>query len=249
VGKTDHTPLRGKRVLVTGGTTGIGRALLKMLAEEGARVLTFGRHERELQDSLANAAGGGGAVSGLTADSSRREDIEKVFAAVDDRLGGIDMLICCAALGAQPLHEMAEDEWRYVVETNLIGYMACARQAIERMERTGGGHLLFVGSISSTIKARGESVYTSTKAGIDAFAETLRKEISEEKNIKVTVIQPGSVGTDMQECSEEDKREAIANERMLYAEEIAEAIIFALTRSPRADVVTVRIEPRVQKTS
>lgn len=247
MGKTDHTPLRGKRVLVTGGTTGIGRALVKMLTGEGARVVTFGRHEPELRDSLANAAGGEGEASGLTADSSRREDIEKVFAAVDDRLGGIDILVCCAALGAEPLAEMDEDAWRYVIETNLVGYMACARQSIKRMETSGGGHLLFVGSISSTIKAAGESVYTSTKAGIDAFAETLRKEIAEEKNIKVTVVQPGSVGTDMQECSEGDKREAIANERMLYAEEIAEAILFALTRSPRADVVTLRIEPRVQK--
>jgi 3-hydroxy acid dehydrogenase/malonic semialdehyde reductase len=212
-------------------------------------VLTFGRHEPELEDSLVNARGGSGEVSGLTADSSKREDIEKVFGEVDSRLGGIDILVCCAALGAEPLHEMDEDEWSYVIETNLIGYMSCARQAIKRMEQTGGGQLVFVSSISSTIKAAGESVYTSTKAGIDAFAETLRKEISEEKNIKITVIQPGSVGTDMQECSEEDKRDAIANDQMLYAEELAETIIFALTRSPRTDVVTLRVEPRVQKTA
>jgi len=247
VGKTDHTSLSGKRILVTGGTTGIGRALVKMLVEEGAKVLTFGRHERELQDSLANARGGPGEVSGLTADSSVKEDVGRVFAAVDERLGGIDMLVCCAALGAEPLHEMEDDAWRYVIETNLIGYMACARQALPRMENSGGGHLLFVGSISSTIKAPGESVYTSTKAGLDAFAETLRKEVSEKRNVKVTVVQPGSVGTDMQECSEEEKREAIANHEMLYAEEVAETIVFALTRSPRTDIVTLRVEPRIQK--
>ena len=247
MGKTDHTSLSGKRILVTGGTTGIGRALVKMLVEEGAKVLTFGRHERELQDSLANARGGPGEVSGLTADSSVKEDVGRVFAAVDERLGGIDMLVCCAALGAEPLHEMEDDAWRYVIETNLIGYMACARQALLRMENSGGGHLLFVGSISSTIKAPGESVYTSTKAGLDAFAETLRKEVSEKRNVKVTVVQPGSVGTDMQECSEEEKREAIANHEMLYAEEVAETIVFALTRSPRTDIVTLRVEPRIQK--
>jgi 3-hydroxy acid dehydrogenase / malonic semialdehyde reductase len=247
--KTDYTPLPGKRILVTGGTTGIGRATVKMLVAEGARVLTFGRHEPELEDSLENARRGKGEVFGLTADVATRRGVEKVFATLDDKLGGIDILVCCAALGAQPLHEMDEDEWRYVIETNLVGYMACARQAIQRMDKQGGGHLLFVGSISSTIKAPGESVYVATKAGIDAFAETLRKEISEEKNIKVSVIQPGSVGTDMQECSEEEKRAAIANHEMLYAEEIAEAIVFALTRSERSDVVTLRIEPRIQKVS
>jgi 3-hydroxy acid dehydrogenase/malonic semialdehyde reductase len=247
MGKPDHTSLAGKRVVVSGGTTGIGRALVKMLVEEGAHVLTFGRHQRELDDALANARSGPGEVSGLTADSSEQEDVKRVFAVADERLGGIDILVCCAALGAEPLHEMEDDAWRYVIETNLIGYMACAREALRRMEQSGGGHLLFVGSISSTIKAPGESVYTSTKAGIDAFAETLRKEVSEDRKVKVSVVQPGSVGTDMQECSEDEKREAIANHEMLYAEEVAETIVFALTRSPRTDIVTLRVEPRIQK--
>jgi len=245
--KFSHTPLEGKRILVTGGTTGIGRATVGMLAHEGAAVLTFGRHRPELEESLASASGERGKVSGLLADSSTREGVAQVFAAVDEQLGGLDMLVCCAALGARPLHE--EDDWRYIVETNLVGYLACAREAIGRMEKAGGGHLLFVGSISSTIKAAGESVYTATKAGIDAFAETLRKEISEEKNIKVTVIQPGSVATDMQQCTDDEKRQAIAGHEMLYAEEVAETILFALTRSARTDVVMLRVEPRIQKTS
>jgi 3-hydroxy acid dehydrogenase / malonic semialdehyde reductase len=108
-----HTPLNDKRILVTGGTTGIGRATVKMLAAEGAHVLTFGRHQRELDDALANATPG--KVSGLTADAATREGIEQVFAALDERLGGIDILVCCAALGAEPLHEMEEDGWRYVI--------------------------------------------------------------------------------------------------------------------------------------
>jgi 3-hydroxy acid dehydrogenase/malonic semialdehyde reductase len=139
---------------------------------------------------------------------------------------------------------MAEDDWRYVVETNLLGTLACARAAIERMGT--GGHLLFVGSISSDIKAEGESVYAATKAGIQAFAETLRKEVAGRK-IKVSVVQPGSTATDMQECSDTEKQQAIASHAMLHADEIAEAILFVLTRSERADVVNLRIEPRLQK--
>ncbi len=225
-----ETNLTGKRVLVTGGTTGIGRATVKRLAEEGARVLTFGRHQRELDDSLANAAGGPGEVHGMIADAATSDGVAAVFAEVDRGLGGIDMLVACAALGAQPIHEMADDAWRYVIETNLVGYLACARAAIERMAPAGGGQLLFVSSISPEIKAPGESVYAATKAGVNAFAETLRKEIAD-KNIKVSVIEPGSVGTDMQECTLDEQREAIAKHEMLYAEEIAEAILFALNRS------------------
>lgn len=246
--REDATSLMGKRVLVTGGTTGIGRATVQQLVAEGADVLTFGRHQAELDDALASLPQGHGKASGLTADAATREGIAAVFAAVDARLGGIDILVACAALGAEPLHEMEEEAWRYVVETNLVGYLACARAAIKRMEPAGGGHLLFVSSISPEIKAPGESVYAATKAGINAFAETLRKEVAS-KNVKVSVIEPGSVGTDMQECSVEEQRAAIARHEMLHAEEIADGILFALTRSERCNVLTLRMEPRLQKTA
>ncbi|WP_076072356.1 SDR family oxidoreductase [Sphingomonas montana] len=245
---SSHNSLRGKRVLVTGGTTGIGLATVALLMNEGAHVLTFGRHQPELDDALATASSGPGRVDGLVADVAVREDVDRVFDQVDKVLGGIDILVTCAALGAQPIHEMDESDWRYAVETNLVGTLASARRAILRMDAQSGGHLLFVGSISTEIEAAGESVYAATKAGIQAFAETLRKEVAT-KNIKVSVIQPGSVSTPMQECSDDQKAQAIADHRMLYAEEIAETIIFTLTRSARADIVNLRIEPRVQKTS
>ena len=237
------TMLAGKRVLVTGGTTGIGRATVHQLSREGACALTFARHQPELDDAIM-AAPGPGPVYGLTADIATREGVAAVFEAVDAQLGGLDMLIACAALGARPLQEMEEEAWRYVVETNLVGYLACARAAMRRMEN--GGHLLFASSISPEIKAPGESVYAATKAGVNAFAETLRKEVAE-RNIKVTVIEPGSVATDMQECTAQEKREGGARHEMLHAEEVAEAILFALTRSERCDLVSLRIEPRLQK--
>ena len=237
--------LKGKRILVTGGTTGIGRETVTLLAAQGARVLTFGRSQGPLDEVVQQA--GTGQVFGVTADAGTREGLDTVFAAVDDRLGGLDMLVACAALGADPLTEMAEDDWRYVIETNLVGYLASAQRAIQRMEQAGGGHLLFVGSISTEIKAAGESVYSATKAGVQAFAETLRKEISASKNIKISVIQPGSVETDMQECSDEEKAEALEKQQMLHATDVADAIVWALTRS--ANIVNLRIEPLDQKTS
>jgi 3-hydroxy acid dehydrogenase/malonic semialdehyde reductase len=247
---TTQTELHGKRVLVTGGTTGIGRATVKALVGDGARVVTLGRHMPELEASISEArAPGTGEAWGLQADTATRDGIHHAFAAVEERLGGLDVLVCCAAVGAEPLAEMGDEDWRYVIETNLVGYMACARKAIAIMSPAGGGHLLFVGSISSTIKAAGESVYAASKAGVDAFAETLRKEISEDRNIRITVIQPGAAATEMQESSDEQKAAAVSNQEMLLAEDVAEAILFALTRPERSDIVTLRIEPRIQKTS
>ncbi len=93
----NHTMLSGRRILLTGGTTGIGLATLKALASEGARVLTFGRHQDALDAALAGVDGD---VTGIVEDAATREGIDRVFAAVDDRLGGIDMLVACAAIGA-----------------------------------------------------------------------------------------------------------------------------------------------------
>lgn len=250
---TDPISLKGKRVLLTGGTTGVGRATLLALVREGARVVTFGRHEAELKAALdladeTGAGGTGAEVHGLTADVATREGVAAVFKEVDDKLGGIDILITCAALGALPLHELSDDEWRYVVETNLVGTIACAKASIDRMLRQGHGHLLFVGSISAEIKAWGESVYTATKAGLQAFAEALRKEMGD-KFIKVGVIQPGTTSSDMQEADLATQHSEVDAQRMLRAERVTEAIIFALTRPDDADVVTLRIEPRLQKTA
>jgi len=241
------TSLAGKRVVVSGGTTGIGRELIALLGEQGARVLTFGRHRPALDAALDYAGGDNGAVTGLIADAACRDDVEKVFAEADRQMGGVDILVCCAGIGAQPIFEMAPTDWHYVIETNLVGYLACAHAAIARMFDRSGGHLVFISSVSTQIKAEGESVYAASKAGVEAFAETLRKEVAE-RNIKVSVIQPGSVDTDMQECSEAEKREAVAREAMLHAEEVADAIVYVLTRSSRTDILNLRIEPRLQKT-
>jgi 3-hydroxy acid dehydrogenase / malonic semialdehyde reductase len=238
------TPLNAKRVLVTGGTTGIGRTVVLRLAREGARILTFGRHEQPMRQTLGLA--GLPAQAGITADVSRRDEVERVFAAVDERLGGIDILVCCAALGADPLLDMPEEDWRYAVETNLLGYMSCTRAAVERMVAQGAGHVVLISSISADILAPGESVYAATKAGIDAFALTLRKEVAD-RNVRVSLIAPGSVGSDMQECDSDEQRRAIARQEMLFAEEVAEAVLFVLTRSGRCDVADLRIEPLRQK--
>lgn len=236
--------MQGKRVIVTGGTTGIGRALVEQLARDGARVVTVGRDEAALKEALARVADLPGEVHGVAADLGSREGVERLFAAADEALGGLDALVSNAALGAEPIDEMDEEDWRYVVEVNLVGAMSATRAALQRLG--DGGQIVVVGSISSEIHAPGESVYSATKAGLQAFVETLRKEVAE-RGIRVSLIQPGTVGTDMQEASSEEQREKIAAHEMLCAEDIAEAIGFVLARPPRVDVVTLRVEPRLQE--
>jgi NAD(P)-dependent dehydrogenase (short-subunit alcohol dehydrogenase family) len=240
----EKTDLNGKRILVTGGTTGIGRATVALLAAEGARILTFGRHEAELNDSLENARRLGGDVQGLTADVATQDGVAKVFAAVDEKLGGLDILVNNAGVAIKPVQDMTDEEWRYGVETDFIGYLACARAAITRM-KDKGGHIVFVGSVSAEFLSPGTSTYAAAKAGIHAYAETLRKEVAKQ-NIKVTLIEPGLISADLQGFPVEKQREMIAQNKMLLAEELADTIVFSLTRSARTDVVSLRVEPRLQ---
>lgn len=236
--------LDGKRILLTGGTTGIGRAMLKRFLAEGARVLTLGRDQADLDEALKACASERGEAHGIAADLGRREDIARLFEEADRTLGGLDILVSNAALPADPIDEMSDDDWRYAVEVNLVAAMACTRAALKRLGE--GGQVLIIGSISAEIHAPGESVYSTTKAGLAAFAETLRKEV-EARGVRVGLVEPGSVGSDMQESSPGEQREKIARAEMLCAEDIAEAAAFMLTRPERVDIVTLRIEPRIQE--
>ncbi|WP_230781942.1 SDR family oxidoreductase [Sphingomonas sp. Leaf37] len=238
--------MTGKRILLTGGTTGIGRAMLIAFARAGARVVTLGRDAAALDEALEVARACGGELHGLTADLARREDIARIFDAVDERLGGLDILVSNAALGADPIDAMADEAWRYVIDVNLVGALACTRGALDRLGK--GGQIVVIGSISADIHAPGESVYSATKAGLQAFAETLRKEV-EDRDIRVSLVEPGTAGSDMQQADADEQRDRIARAEMLRAEDIAEAVSFILTRPTRVDIVSLRIEPRVQALS
>ncbi len=237
--------LAGKRVLITGGTTGIGRACVVALARAGAKVLTFGRHEAELNDALQSARDLGGNVSGLVADASRREDLERVFAAVDQDLGGLDVLINNAAVKIGTVQESDDTEWRYAVETDFAGYLACAKAAIERMQAAGKGHLVFIGSMSAEHRSPSTSVYAAIKAGVATYAKTLREELIDSA-IRVSLVEPGLVGADLQGTSPESQREREQKDEMLYAEDLADAVSFILTRPERTSISHIQVEPRKQ---
>ncbi len=239
--------ISNKTVLITGGTTGIGRATAFLLAAQGARVMIFGRHEKELHDALKDIqlADSENKVFGLTADVSNPDDIRRVFQQVDEKFKGLDILVNNAALAYESIMEGGYSDWQYIVNTNLLGYMACAHEAAERMKPNGRGHIVNIRSMSADRREKGSSVYVATKAGIQGFSEALRKEVNP-MGIKVTLIEPGLVGTDMQDESPEEQRKLEEKMEMLKAEDIAACVLYALTQPRRCDVVVVQIRPHLQ---
>jgi NAD(P)-dependent dehydrogenase (short-subunit alcohol dehydrogenase family) len=237
--------VNGKNILITGGTTGIGRSAALLLAAQGARVMIIGRHEQEPRDAIHDIQATGGTVNGFTADTSNPDDIRRVFKEVDREMGQLDILVNNAALGYNSVMEGEYTDWQYIVNTNLLGYMAMAHEAIERMKPHGWGHIVNIGSMSADVRETNSSVYVATKAGIEGFSESLRKEINP-LGIKVTLIEPGSVGTDMQPETPEQQRQKQEKMEMLKAEDVAACVLYALTQPKRCDVVMVQILPHLQ---
>lgn len=244
----DYAPisLQGKNVMVTGGTTGIGRSTAQALLQRGANVFIFGRHQKELDEAMADLKSLG-KLEGITADQAVPEDVEKVFAAFDSTMGDLDILINNAAVSGGSILDSEIRDWKYVLDANLFGYMACCRLGLDRMQAKGEGQIVNVGSMSADEAEADGNVYVATKAAVRGFSESLRKQVNE-MGIRLTLIEPGSVGTDMvlENTPVEEQREQQRQGKMLKAEDIAECICFALTQPWRCDLVEMQVRPRLQ---
>jgi NADP-dependent 3-hydroxy acid dehydrogenase YdfG len=239
--------LSGKRIVITGGTTGIGREITILLATLGAHCLIVGRNQQQINETNTAIKNAGciGSSQGLVTDVSNEEDIVRLFEYVDEHLGGLDILINNAALGYGSVTEGSYQDISYIVQTNLIGYLACTQHAVKRMIEAGKGHILNIGSMSADVREEGSSVYVATKSAIQGFSEALRKELNPKK-IKVTLIEPGAVDTDMQPGTEEERKQQLDNLEMMPAEDIAMAVVFCLAQHERCDIVGMQIKPHLQ---
>jgi NADP-dependent 3-hydroxy acid dehydrogenase YdfG len=233
--------------VITGGTTGIGRAVACSLAMEGANVFIAGNNNEHLNDALQHIEQlqAPGKVKGIAVDLSTEEGINEMFSRADEHLGKLDVLINNAALAHQDVYDGEYKDWERVIKTNLLSYVACTRYALDRMTPTGRGHIINMGSMSSDVREKGSSIYVATKAGIQGFTETLRKEVNE-KGIKITLVEPGAVGSNMQPYNVEEQKQSRERMEMMKAEDIAEAVLYTLNRPMRCDVVEIKIKPHLQ---
>jgi NADP-dependent 3-hydroxy acid dehydrogenase YdfG len=185
-----------------------------------------------------------GAVTGDLSDLATKEGVLKVFEEVDKQFDQLDIFINNAGLSAESALEGEYEDWEYVIKTNLLSYIACTHHAMNRMKKNNG-HIINVGSMSAESKKEGSSVYVATKSGIRGFSASFRKEANE-LGIRVTLIEPGKTGSDMQESSPEEQREKIEKKEMLKAEDIAASVIYVLTQPERCDIVDLKIRPLLE---
>jgi NADP-dependent 3-hydroxy acid dehydrogenase YdfG len=244
--------LDGKVAAITGASSGIGAATAEALVAEGAAVALGARRTDRIDELAAKISAGGGRAVAIETDVTSEASARAFVDATVEQLGGIDILVNNAGvmlLG--PIGGADTDEWRTMVEVNVLGLMYCTHAALPLMASAGGGHIVNVSSVAGRQANLGSGVYNATKWGVGAFSEALRQEALH-AGVRVTIIEPGFVDTELQGHNTNplvvetmEKRKAEIGE-ILTADDIAELISFCVTRPQRMSVNEVLVRPTGQ---
>jgi len=235
------TALRGKVAVVTGGTRGIGRAIVESLLAEGAKLAFCGISERSVDTALQQLAGRGD-VLGMVADVSKLDQVKHFIGAVQHRFDAVDVLINNAGAGVfRPTMELAPEEWDRMISLNLSGAYYCSHQVLPIFKQRGGGDIINISSLAGKNPFAGGAGYNASKFGLNGFSEAMMLDHRGD-GVRVSSIMPGSVATEFG-----GGNSASGNEWKIAPEDIAD-IVISLLRMPRRTTVS-RVEVRPSQPS
>ena len=243
--------LKGKVALVTGASSGIGEAAALALAAAGARVAIAARRVDRLDTLAARIEKAGGSALGIEADVTRAEDVTDMVDKVIAEWGQLDILVNNAGIMLlSPAADAAFDDWRRMIELNLLALMGVTKAALPHLKATKG-HVVNVSSIAGRVANPGASGYAATKFGVVGFSESLRREVYADK-VRVTVIEPGLVRTELGDhitnaASKAGLDQRLATMEALTAEDVAAAIFYAVSQPARVNVNEIVIRPTDQE--
>ncbi|PYQ60263.1 MAG: 3-oxoacyl-[acyl-carrier-protein] reductase, partial [Acidobacteria bacterium] len=222
--------LDGKTALVTGASQGIGEAIAKLLALQGARVVVAARNEEKLKSLAAYIDAGGGCARPLALDVSQPATFGERLKSLPADFGEIDILVNNAGITADNLlARMSLDDWERVLRTNLTGAFALSKEVIRGMMKRRWGRIINVSSVVGMMGNAGQANYAASKAGLIGFTKSLARELGS-RNITANVVAPGYIETAMTEALPEAAKEAltgsIALKRLGTVDDVAAAVLF-----------------------
>jgi NADP-dependent 3-hydroxy acid dehydrogenase YdfG len=241
--------LEGKVAAITGASSGIGEATAVAFAEAGARV-SLGARRKDRLDALVEQIGD--SALAIETDIGDEEQARAFVQRTKDELGGLDILVNNAGvmlLG--PLLAQQGDDWRTMVNVNILGLVYCSNAALALMAEQQSGHIVNVSSVAGRIASAGAAVYNFTKWGVTGFSEALRQEAAH-VNVRVTCVEPGFVETELHGHNTNpmvvdaiDKaREQVG--KVLEARDIANAILYAVSQPEHVSINEVLVRPAKQ---
>jgi len=244
--------IKDKVAIVTGASSGIGYATALALSRAGAKVAAGARRMDRLESLKSEISKNGGEVSIQKLDVSIKSECDAFADAVLKKWGTIDILVNNA--GLQPLSffkNLKVEEWDKMIDVNIKGVIYCTAAVITTMANNKSGHIVNISSVAGRVVYPSGSVYCATKHAVIAFSEGLRQEFSQRSNIRVTCIEPGVVATELIEAITDKALEKYVERtkqmEALQAEDIANAIMFAVAAPHHVNVNEILIRPMTQE--
>jgi len=244
--------IKDKVAIITGASSGIGYATALTLSKAGAKVAIGARRVDKLEELAKKITDNGGEVFYQKLDVTQKSECDDFAKAVLEKWNSIDILVNNA--GLMPLSffkSLKVDEWDKMIDVNIKGVLYSTGAVITHMKEKKSGHIVNLSSVAGRVVFASGSVYCATKFAIAAFSEGLRKEFSTRANIRVTSIEPGVVDTELNDTiTDESLKGFVENTKKmeaLHAEDIANAILYAVESPSHVNVNEILIRPTTQE--
>ena len=233
--------LKGRTAVITGAGRGIGAAIAHSLAKRDATVLLAGRTQSALEATAASISADGGQAMVAVCDVTQLPSVEAMAALVEKQFGRLDILVNNAGVAGfnGPLHQTPPDSWESVLNTNLRGVYYCIRTLAPLMIRASGGHIINISSLAGKNALPNGAAYAASKWGLNGLSYSVAEELRG-YNIRVSVICPGSVDTELSPHVGKD------HSRMLKAEDVAHAVDMLVAQSPQSFMSEILLRPTLK---
>ncbi|MBG1652291.1 SDR family oxidoreductase [Staphylococcus aureus] len=229
------TVLTDKIAVVTGAGSGIGEAIATLLHEEGAKVVLAGRNKDKLQNVANQLAQD--SVKVVPTDVTNKEEVDELMKIAQQTFGGLDIVInSVGQMLSSKITDYQVDEWDSMIDVNIKGTLYTAQAALPTMLEQSSGHLINIASISGFEVTKSSTIYSATKAAVHTITQGLEKELAK-TGVKVTSISPGMVDTAITAAYNPSDR------KKLDPQDIAEAVLYALTQPKHVNVNEITVRP------
>jgi NAD(P)-dependent dehydrogenase (short-subunit alcohol dehydrogenase family) len=231
-------PLVGQVAVVTGAGRGIGAAIARKLAAMGATAVLCGRTQSTLDETAATIANTGGKAEVIACDVTVLHQLEHAAARLESTFGRLDILVNNAGIGGfrDPLHQLPPDDWDHILNTNLRGVYYAIRAFAPMMIRAYSGHIINISSLAGKNALPNGAAYAASKWGLNGLTYSVAEELRPH-NIRVSVVCPGSVDTELSPHTGKDPN------KMLQPDDIAHAVAMLVTQAPQSFVSEILVRP------